>query len=713
MMKNKKNDDQQKLDQDFLKQYGGKNFHLELLKNGGFNIPETYNEKNIDLGILDDNIKYVVRSSGAMEDSLSQTAAGKNSSMLGVSRKDIPDAIRNVKSKYEHGGVVIQPDLTEKMEYSGVVYTNLNGKLVISLGSKNSVHNIVNGKEAETEIEMVLAEKKRFMRGIPIRPELIDKIQNESIKVEEYFGRPMDLEFAIIDDNVQLLQARPLPNPTDATLKEQETRNLMKKMSVAKKKGLDEIIFGVGNYREILGEDSATQLSVSTFNYIFAGDGKTKLGAVQLGRNELGYETGTEIYPWVVMIGGNVYYNFAGDSLQFRPEGIDEDDLLNVVNNIYNPLARKNPDLLNYPELQMYIQFPEEAEKAGLNPKPYELLVEKNRKKITEITMPKHPPKKKNTRKYDTLDENIREAIETADHIREGSAKEYVKAARLAFFALEDLRDFLKELEKKDNAEFQKLANMYEANNVMALRDAIAYDESIASFELEKSPEFEYLGSFELTLPRGFPPERHFKSGKPIENKELKELADKTRTVLEYREKVKFFLFRDYDVLRQIYEYIDEFSEIKKDLYNLEFEELSLLAEEQTLSRYRIELRKQIKGKDLFSDPIFENDLRIGKSSNYEKHPQLIFGSLSNNEISLKAGLEGYIINGVDQTISIPNETKAILVPDNVRPGSHLFTVLSDYGLPVISVPAKELKQMKDKVLRIKKGEGYVSIDYN
>ena len=94
-----------------------------------------------------------------------------------------------------------------------------------------------------------------------------------------------------------ILQARPLPNPTNAALQEHELRRLRNVMQNATQNGLEEIILGVGNYREILGGNQCTYLSASIFNYIFAGDGKEVLGAQQLGRNELGYNLGTEIFP--------------------------------------------------------------------------------------------------------------------------------------------------------------------------------------------------------------------------------------------------------------------------------------------------------------------------------------------------------------------------------------------------------------------------------
>ena len=120
---------------------------------------------------------------------------------------------------------------------------------------------------------------------------------------------------------------------------------------------------------------------------------------MQLGRNELGYDIGAEIFPWVIMLNGKVSYNFAGDALQFRPKGIKEEDLLHIINEVYLPTVRGNPDLLNYPELRLYIQFPEEAKQVGLNPQPFEKLAQRNRRAIQDLQIPHEPPVKRKARK--------------------------------------------------------------------------------------------------------------------------------------------------------------------------------------------------------------------------------------------------------------------------------------------------------------------------
>jgi len=691
---------------DNLQNLGGKRLHLDLLLQGGFKVPETFTPE--DIPNLQNSRLYIVRSSAAGEDGHTKTSAGKYLTLKGINKDNLESAVHEVRSRYLDGNVVIQPDLSLIMEFSGVVYSNLNGSCVISGGRKNFVQQIVEGTPPETEV--MISNGKSSQQGLPINPRTIRQIYLKSREVEDYFGIPMDIEFAVIDGEITLLQARPLPNPTESALREHEVRRLKKTTSYFKNLGLDEVVLGVGNYREILANTKATHLSSSTFNYIFSGNGEDILGAVQLGRNELGYDLGTEIFPWVIMLNGKVYYNFAGDALQFRPKGIEEKDLLHIINEVYLPTIRGNPDLLNYPELRLYIQFPEQAKQVGLDPQPFGELAERNRKAIQDLQIPSKPPLKRRAKKYGSLERCLNEINSTIEDIRLGSAKEYVKAARLAFFALEDVRVYLERLQKEQPTIFEKVTSLFDKKTPEQLRDAVVYDQSIGSFELEEREEFRYLGSFELSQPRGFPPKRHFKPGKDIPDTDLANLVKKTREVLEYREKVKFPLFRDYDYLKQLYQQAGQLSGFKKDIYYLEFNEIKLLNDKPPLARYRIELKKKVKDRQLLPDPIFESDLESGTNRISEKRPQLIFGLLPQEGMCVTIGKEGYVVESVDQTVEIPEKTSIVLVPENVKPGSHLFTVLSDYNLPVVGVPQEHLNKFRDFYVKISLKNGFVDI---
>ncbi len=691
---------------------GSKAENLRLLRNGGFHIPFPTHiiEKDSDLRSIGSGYNnYIVRSSEEGEDSIDKTSAGKNISLLGIKELDLPKAVKEVREHYQNkGSVIVQPDITNLMAYSGVAYTNLNGQMVIALGKKDAVHKIVQGEKPETEI--------RFSKGIPIISgkaidlNLYKTVTETSLQIEHYFGVPVEIEFALTSDSDNLLdfiplQTRLLPNPTTETLKEHEKRKLGKIMGRSFLISAKEQVLGVGNYREILGDNAATPLSATIFNYIFSGDGLQTLGAVQLGRNKLGYNIGHEIFPWIVMLGGKVYYNFVGDAMQFRPKGISKEKLIKVINENYLPRVRGHIDLLNYSELQLYVQFSEQAEKVRLPASAYKDLEERMFAEIDRIPSLNNIPKRKIMKNINYL-EIPNEIDNEINRIRTRSAKDYVKAARLAFFALEAVR---RDLELLGEKEYSSLVKKFKKEDSVGLRDAIVYDESIKSFEVPQTEEYKYIGSFEMTLPRSFPPERKFKEGRIIRNKGLAQRVSSARKALEYREKVKFSLFRDYEYLTQLVNQLGESTGFGKDIYLLDLSDIRLTIDEPLLANYRIEFQKKIKNEpDLFPSPFFQHGIYKDDSK-----PELVFGSL-NKPLEGKIGDSLKLITAVDQTVSISEDTKAILVPYNIRPGSHLFTVLSDYRLPVISLPEKTIRSISsDSAISLRMENNQIEVNVN
>jgi hypothetical protein len=605
--------------------------------------------------------------------------------MLGVQYSQLKEAVGIVNSGYPNGSVAIQEDITESMQYSGVVYTNLNGRMEISIGPKDFVHDIVKGILPPTRVSI---NNNIEVMGEPVAQSLIKSICEECSKAEAYFGTPLDIEFAFTNEGFVFLQARPLPAPTDKAIKALELRRAKSVLSNTYSLGVDDIPLGIGNYREILGDSKATELSISVFNYIFSGDGKSIMGAVQLGRTALGYDVGKEAFPWVISLGGKVYYNFIADSLQFRPQGVSLERYIKLINKHYIPELKTAPEKLNYPELGLYIQFQNEAIAAGLDPEPFAKVVESNRKAVSSINVPNESPSGVSIEIPSSAKECIAMIKDTADMIRKGSAKDYVIAARLAFFAMEDVRNYLAETSEKNPAAYGKLCTEFSAKGIEKLRNAILYDESIRSFELEPTENNRYIGSFELSTERDFPPKRRYKSGRGIDDKKLAALVGSARTALENREKVKFYLFRDYNSLRQAVLHLAELSGIGDNMFGLRLEELDLVNEKPMLAEYRYMLRKSIKprGDAIFSDPLFLNSAESLIKAKASPKTELVFGTLNDGEHKFIDKSYIAMIKEVDQTKAFPEELTLVIVQDNIRPGSHIFTQLSDYGVPVISM---------------------------
>jgi len=163
-----------------IEEMGGKGFHLQILQRAGFRIPKTYFPNDLtNLANIDGEL-FIVRSSSEGEDGYEKTAAGKYESIGRVPKNKLEEAIAKVISNYQKGSAVIQPDLTNEMEYSGVAYTNINGELHISMGLKNAVQNIVQGSTPSIEITKKGKEEK--IKGEIQKPEY-EKILTEMNKI--------------------------------------------------------------------------------------------------------------------------------------------------------------------------------------------------------------------------------------------------------------------------------------------------------------------------------------------------------------------------------------------------------------------------------------------------------------------------------------------------------------------------------------------------
>ncbi len=686
----------------------GKAESLEVLRALGYRVPEflvvtTREEAEAATEDIPFEGPYAVRSSALIEDGTSATKAGQFLSLIGVAKGELPNAIKKVAESFggfENGKVIVQEDVTSEMLYSGVLYTNLNGSLVIAAGKNNAVHGIVQGMAPEVEIKATLTELREF-RGLMPLP-MVEKLLTVAGRLDKDFGFPLDVEFAFLKDEVSpelyLLQARPLPNPTEAAYREQELRRLERTVKKSN------FILGVGNYREILGGESGNELSTSVFNKIFEE-------AVILGRNELGYAIGKEIKPWVIFAFGSVYYVFENDALQFRPKGLSKDAIEELVT-YYLARILAAPDLLNYPELRLYVQFPDEAAALGIPSEPYEELRAKILTEIKVIKPPAAPPKRTRLERFGTAGEAVAFIMQKVGEIARNEAREYVKAARMAFYALELVRAELGRLKKENPRAYRELSGLFGVKSEEKLRDYLVYAEPIESYDVY-GPSYAYVSSFDLRAPRRPLPRREKRS--KSKNKTLKlpekleEAIEIARKSLSYREKVKFFLFHAYDLIYQAVEQLKALSGLGGSIYYLYLEELPLLAEKRLLylAKQKVAYRKAMR-KYRREGPL-SIDLRCRRVSSLRDFEgyELVFGTLKDGKYPSSSIT---FIDAVDQAIEIPEGTQLVVVSGNILPGSHLFTLLSDYQLPVIRAGKKTYEKLKGlREVEVRGGKIYFS----
>lgn len=183
-----------------------------------FNIPNFVVFKGpveeLDLSYLKDNVKYAVRSSCYLEDTEGSSCAGQFSTFLNVDKSDVLDKINLVMESYNgYGGDVIVQEMIDS-ELSGVVFTsNPNGMLneaVIVVG-KGLGDNIVEDRVDTSTYYYHLEDKIYYTEDNDIlTKELISELVNISIKIRDKFNNHMDIEFAIKDNKIYILQARPI-----------------------------------------------------------------------------------------------------------------------------------------------------------------------------------------------------------------------------------------------------------------------------------------------------------------------------------------------------------------------------------------------------------------------------------------------------------------------------------------------------------------------
>ena len=212
--------------------------NLQILRRKGFNVPPFIvieNEADLtptNLFMLGEGL-FAVRSSFSLEDSSQSSFAGQFKTLLNVPAERLKDAIKEVKDSLleenvlqycEANNINIQEQnnriIIQEMidaEYSGVVFTaNPNGCLneaVIVVGEGLGC-NVVEDKIETTTYFYNYDDRSCKMMASntsPVFPPgIIDTIIEIAEKIKEVFQTEMDIEYAIKNNMVYILQARPI-----------------------------------------------------------------------------------------------------------------------------------------------------------------------------------------------------------------------------------------------------------------------------------------------------------------------------------------------------------------------------------------------------------------------------------------------------------------------------------------------------------------------
>jgi len=234
--------------EDNFKEYkiGKKAERLFIMKENGFNVPSLFciNEipkKEMLLSQLSTGKEFSVRSAALCEDSSDNSFAGQFDSFLFVKKENVYDKIKDCFLSAEKENVIsyckennINPDtikmsvIVQEMidsDYSGVVFSsNPQGILnesVIVMGSGTG-DNVVEEKTDVTTCYYNRTDKKYYTekscgKSPSVTESLIDELISLCEKTEEIFGKLIDIEFAVKNDEVFILQVRPITTINNKT----------------------------------------------------------------------------------------------------------------------------------------------------------------------------------------------------------------------------------------------------------------------------------------------------------------------------------------------------------------------------------------------------------------------------------------------------------------------------------------------------------------
>ena len=280
--------------------------------------------------------------------------------------------------------------------------------------------------------------------------------------LERLFGAPQDVEFAIADGRIHLLQSRPIPRrvvagapPDDDAELRRERRRLARRVARLRTSGAlqaPEAVFSNGNIGELL--PTPTPMSFDLFRQVFAARG----GAIVTGRRRLGYRLGDDVArPLYELICGQAYFNVEVDAATF-----DIGIPLDCAGQIARVVA--DPRLANYPETGLYTQRLSRAEalaRFGTDGERHHRLAENFRLGMARhaaaflgryakdlepalrarLARPLHA-----VRRAGSAAELLRGIAGSIDRLRRGVCVEFVVAARIGFYFADMVRLTLDEL---------------------------------------------------------------------------------------------------------------------------------------------------------------------------------------------------------------------------------------------------------------------------
>ena len=227
---------------DFQNEVGGKAFNLAKLKKFGLNVPNGFvvtdysgtDSENEQIFNLFDKLKMTsvaVRSSAICEDGSATSFAGQFETLLFVKKENLISSIQtcmnsnqnenavyyaksnNISEADTKVSVVIQEMISS--EYSGVLFTQNpisdEDECLIEC-IKGVGEALVQGEITPSQIRLkkLNGEVLSYIGENFLGPEQIKELYDAGLHIEKCFGSPQDIEFAVENDTLYIIQARPI-----------------------------------------------------------------------------------------------------------------------------------------------------------------------------------------------------------------------------------------------------------------------------------------------------------------------------------------------------------------------------------------------------------------------------------------------------------------------------------------------------------------------
>lgn len=204
--------------------------NLRILKENGINVPNfiTVNGENeIDMSFSNSEF-FAVRSSYCLEDDDNNSFAGQFKTILNVKRDEIKNAVLDVIKSYDqkklYKGISADslsksPVIIQEMIYpdiSGVIFTanplGILNESVITAGYGLG-ENVVEDKTETVTYYYNKDESLFYLKeksNISVDPKILNELTDIALKIKNIFKKESDIEFAVKNGVIYILQARPV-----------------------------------------------------------------------------------------------------------------------------------------------------------------------------------------------------------------------------------------------------------------------------------------------------------------------------------------------------------------------------------------------------------------------------------------------------------------------------------------------------------------------